>query len=102
MRGLGGGADVPWARQFPRGGRVEDVTDWPTLAQVREAWDRVHAAFLARLESITREQLALETGAPGLDRTLLGTLALAALHDSYHVGQLGAARTRFGQERLVG
>jgi hypothetical protein len=32
----------------------------------------------------------------------LGALGLAALHDSYHVGQLAMARRRYGLDRLVG
>ena len=101
-RGLGGSVDVPWAKQFPRGGELEDVTAWPDLADVRAKWDDVHAAFMERLETLTPEQLAAETPLPGLDKTLLGAIGLAALHDAYHVGQLGAARRLHGLDRVVG
>ena len=101
-KALGADLHVAWARQFPRGGVVEDVTDWPTLEQVRSAWDEVHTAFMARLEKVTPEQLAAETMIPGLDKTLMGVLGLATLHDVYHLGQLGAARRHHGLERMVG
>ena len=34
---LGAKVEVPWGGQFPRGGRVEDVKSWPTLAEVTAA-----------------------------------------------------------------
>ncbi len=101
-RGLGATLDIPWASQFPRGGAVENVTTWPTLAEVLATWDTVHAAFMERLEALTSEQLAASTKIPGLDDTLLGAMALAMLHDSYHVGQISAARRRYGLSRVVG
>ena len=102
LRGLGGAVDLPWASQFPRGGKYEDVRDWPTLADVRARWDEVHTAFMAQLATITSEQAAAETRIPGLDKTILGVVALAAMHDAYHVGQLGTLRRNFGLDRLVG
>jgi uncharacterized damage-inducible protein DinB len=100
--GLGANAAVPWAQQFPRGGKLEDVTEWPALAEVRARWDEVHAAFMGAIEPLTSEALAAETKVPGLDKTLLGAIALAALHDSYHVGQIAAARRLHGLDRIVG
>lgn len=101
-RSLGSDVRVSWAKQFPRGGQLKDVTEWPALDDVRSAWDEVHADFMKRLESITPEQLAAETVLPGLDKTMLGALGLAALHDVYHLGQLGAARRLHGLDRMVG
>ena len=101
-RGLGLKISPAWARQFARGSQVKDVTSWPSLDEVRAAWDEVHAAFMAQLETITAEQVAAKTPIAGLDDTLLGALGLAALHDAYHVGQLAAARRVHGLERIVG
>ena len=69
---------------------------------MRTKWDEVHAAFTTRLEMLTSAQLGAATESPGLDKTLLGTLGLAAIHDSYHIGQLAAARRLYGLERIVG
>lgn len=102
LRGLGGALDVPWAAQFPRGGKLEDVTDWPALAEVRARWHEVHEEFAARLETLTSAELSAATAIPGLDKTLLGAIGLSALHDAYHVGQLAAARRHYGLDRLVG
>ena len=102
LRALGGKPEVPWAEQFPRGGTYEQVRDWPTLSDVRTRWSEVHTAFVAALETVTSEQVHAETRVPGLDKTLLGVVGLAALHDAYHIGQLGQMRRNFGLERLVG
>lgn len=102
LKGLGGAVDLPWTSQFPRGGKFEDVRTWPALAEVRAGWDQVHEAFMARLETVTAEQLPAVNSNPSLDKTFLGTIGLAVLHDAYHVGQLGAMRRPFGLERLVG
>lgn len=101
-RALGGRADVPWAREFRRGGEVDAVTQWPTLEEVRARWDEVHPAFMDALETLTPERLAAKTEVPGLSDDVLGVIGLAALHDSYHVGQLASASRRFGRDRLVG
>jgi uncharacterized damage-inducible protein DinB len=101
-RGIGAPVDVPWGKPFARGAEVKDVTAWPTLAELRTRWDEVHATFLAQLETLTSEQVAANTAVPGLDGTLLGTLGLAAVHDAYHIGQLGAARRLHGLDRVVG
>lgn len=99
---LGAKIEVPWSGQFPRGGKVEDVKSWPTLAEVRAKWDEAHPVFMAALEGLTGEQVHAKTSAPGLSDDVLGVVALGALHDAYHVGQLGAARRRFALDRLVG
>lgn len=99
---FGGRVDVPWSAEFPRGGSIESVKAWPTLEQVRAKWDEVHPAFMAALGTLTSERLAEKTKVPGLSDDWMGVVALAALHDSYHLGQLGAARRRHGLDSLVG
>lgn len=102
LRAMGGSPGVPWAAQFSRGSDPATVTEWPSLADVREHWTAVHADFMARLELLTPDAVAAATRVPGLEPTMLGVLGLAALHDSYHVGQLALCRRTLGLERLVG
>lgn len=99
---LGAKIEVPWGARFPRGGKVEDVKAWPTLAEVRAKWDEAHPVFMSMLEGLTAESLRTKTKLPGLSDDVLGVVALGALHDSYHVGQIAAAMRRFGKDRLVG
>lgn len=102
LRALGGSPDVPWAAQFPRGGDPAAVTEWPSIADVKARWSAVHGDFMARLETLTSEDVAKETRVPGLEPTMFGVLGLATVHDAYHVGQLALCRRRFGLDRLVG
>lgn len=99
---LGGKADVPWAKYFQRGGEHGDSAGWPTLAEVRACWSDVHAAFMAQLEKQTMDGLKAETQVPGLEPTLFGVVGLAAVHDTYHLGQLAMCRRELGLDRLVG
>ncbi len=95
-------AEVPWGGHFRRGGEVKDEPSWPSLSEVRSKWDEVHAAFMKGLEALTPERLSAKTKVMGLSDDLLGVVALAAAHDSYHVGQLAAARRRYGLDRILG
>ena len=101
-RGLGEMPDVPWMDLFRRGGERRDMDQWPTLAEIRERWDEVHAAFMARIKTLDAGELHAPSTLPGLEKTLMGALGLAALHDCYHVGQLALLRRHHGLERLVG
>ena len=101
-KGLGAPVETHWGKLFSRGGEVRDEATWPTLAEVRAKWDEVHATFIAKMDTLTSEQVAAKTAIPGLDDTLLGALGLGALHDAYHVGQLAAARRLHGLDRVVG
>ena len=102
MMVIGGSVEVPWSSHFRRGSEIKNQDQWPSLTEVRAKWEEVHKEFMSQLETVTSEQLSSPTESPGLDNTVLGTLGLAALHDSYHVGQLAAARRRYGLERIVG
>ncbi|MFN8586715.1 MAG: DinB family protein [Candidatus Eisenbacteria bacterium] len=99
---IGGKVDIAWAKHFQRGGEHGDGAGWPSLADVRAKWSEVHAAFMAALERQTMDGLKVETPVPGLEPTLFGVVGLAAVHDSYHLGQLAMCRRELGLERLVG
>jgi len=99
---IGCDVEVPWGGHFRRGGEVKDESSWPPLAEVRAKWDEVHEAFMKALETLTPERLSAKTKVMGLSDDVLGVVALAAVHDGYHVGQIAAARRRFGLARLLG
>jgi hypothetical protein len=85
-------------------GEKRAPADLPPLAEVTAFWDEVSGRILARMEELTDEELNVETDAsfPVQDRTVLGALAFLALHDSYHMGQLGYLRTVLGKPGLAG
>ena len=99
---LGGKVDVAWAKHFQRGGEHVETAEWPSLADVRAKWSEIHAAFMTQLEKQTAEGVKAETPVPGLEPTMFGVIGLAAVHDSYHLGQLAMCRRELGLDRLVG
>lgn len=99
---LGAAIEAPWEKRYVRGYAPASIAEWPTIAEVRAKWDEIHAAFTAALESKSSADALAKSRAPGLADDLLGVVALAALHDSYHIGQIGSARRHFGLPGIVG
>ncbi len=94
--------EFPWPG-FKRGEARTDPTTWPELTDVARLYDEAHVAILAGLEGVTVEWLAEPKGAmPGLGDGRYGTLALMALHECYHCGQISQLRRSLGLDGLVG
>ncbi|HVP39355.1 MAG TPA: DinB family protein [Candidatus Saccharimonadales bacterium] len=95
--------EIPWGGMFARGAALEPTQAAPSLEEIRAAWDDVTGALMARFEQLGEAELSGPVADfPSLDRTVRGALAMAAMHDSYHVGQLSLVRKALGHERLVG
>jgi uncharacterized damage-inducible protein DinB len=93
----------PLSRYLADARSIEDIGEWPALAEVRRAWLAVSAHLsdaLANLESGAIER----TGAhrfPVGDSSPLGMLAFLAQHDSYHVGQAAFIRRQLGKPAMT-
>jgi uncharacterized damage-inducible protein DinB len=76
--------------------RLEDMTRWPTLAEIGAAWTDVSRAIGQHLGAVTAEQLdgPPQVRLPG--RSLLEAFMFMVQHDSYHVGQLALLRSQAG------
>jgi hypothetical protein len=95
--------EIPWGARFARSAALDLSAPLPTLDEVRSSWNEISAALAARFEQLGEPELAAPAGAfPSLDQTTRGALAMAALHDSYHVGQLAYVRKSLGHGQLVG
>ena len=102
-RVVGVDREIPWGGVFARGAEVRMSAALPSLAEIRTQWDEISRVLMERLEQLGEAELAAPAGQfPSLDQTVRGALAMAALHDSYHVGQLGYVRRLLGRDRLVG
>ena len=105
LRLLGDGIDTGWGDVFARGAALDDASKYPGKADVLRVHDDVATRIMTRLASLTAEDLAREatTGPklPGI-KNVGDQLGFFALHDSYHVGQLGYIRKAFGLAGLVG
>lgn len=102
LRIAGGEAENPFADQLGEADGIDDVAEFPTLAEVREAWIELDRKLERRLSALTDADLDAIPSAtfPVADETLSGALAFLAQHDSYHIGQLCYLRKYMGHEAV--
>jgi uncharacterized damage-inducible protein DinB len=78
---------------------ASDAIDWDSLV---ERFNASREACLAALASLTDESLAEKMPDPfGNDSTRAGMLAILAIHQCYHAGQLGMARRAAGHKAAI-
>src|SRR5690349_1553862 len=81
-------------KQFSRGSMPDpDAGKYPSAAEIRSVFDRVHAQVLEEAPSFTSEQLNEPVEPPfAVEQTKLGALLLCSHHEMVHAGQLGLLR----------
>jgi uncharacterized damage-inducible protein DinB len=89
----------PLARYVVDARSIEDIREWPSLAEIRAAWLGISAHLQAVLGSLAREDLDRPNADrfPLTDGTQLGLIAFLVQHDSYHLGQVGFLRRQCGK-----
>jgi uncharacterized damage-inducible protein DinB len=89
----------PLARYLADVRSIEDITDWPTLDEIRYAWLAVSGHLRAVLRGMTAGELAEPDSHrfPVSDGTRLGMITFLVQHDSYHLGQIGFIRRQLGK-----
>ena len=89
----------PIARYLADVRSIDDITEWPSLEEIRSAWLGVSAHLQTVLDQLTAAELAAPTAQRFLeeDTTPLGMVAFLAQHDSYHLGQIGFIRRQLGK-----
>jgi hypothetical protein len=94
----------PHAELFARGGSADDPAALPPLAEITRHWDEVSKQMLARFEQLGDAELdaAVEGSYPVELPGLMGALSFFAMHDSYHLGQLGFLRAALGRPGIAG
>jgi uncharacterized damage-inducible protein DinB len=77
---------------------IDEVTEWPSLSDIRTRWSRINETLAARLEQLSAEDLERETEQefPIGKRTLLGAVAFLVSHEAYHIGQMSLLRKHAG------
>jgi hypothetical protein len=101
--GLAGGSyDFPHAERFARDAEVAPA-ELPPLTKVVAHWDAVSESLLSRFAALEDADLdgQVDREFPGDDRSLLGALSFLALHESYHLGQIGFLRTALGRKGIA-
>jgi uncharacterized damage-inducible protein DinB len=95
--------DNPIAPFLEKARGIDDITAWPTLAEVRAAWRAVSAHLLAALDAVSAAELATPDAHrfPVSDPSRLGMIAFLTQHDSYHIGQLAFLRRQAGKPPMA-
>ncbi len=89
-------------RRFQKGSTpVADGSTYPSGAEIRLVFDRVHEQAMREMSSYTAEQLAEPLPAPtAVTATKLGSLFFCPLHEMLHAGQIGMLRRMLGKAPL--
>ena len=98
LKGLGAPLPCPLASYLGEWRGIDQISEWPTLAEVRNAWEAGSQALMERLGTISAAELDAPspTKMPVYEQTALGVLAFLIQHDSYHIGQLSLLRKYAG------
>ncbi len=93
----------PLSRYLAQASSIDDIIEWPTLAEQREWWRTVSRHLSDVLAARTPEELSRPDAHrfPMADSTELGLIAFLAQHDSYHIGQMGFLRRQLGKEAMT-
>ena len=104
LRTLGERFHTTWGELFGRGATLQEQGKYPRVEEIKRVADEINRKLYATLEGLGDGQLA--EPAKGIDvpgaKTLADQIALFAMHDSYHVGQMAYIRKGLGYPRIVG
>jgi len=92
---LGEERDDPWAEKFGDA-EATDGSDYPTIAEMRDAWEHLAADFAEVMASKTDADFDRPVDGPHDEKTLRDQLVFFAWHEGYHMGALGAQLKRLG------
>ena len=95
-------AATPFDGMMSGANSVEDITQYPTVDDIRVAWDEISDKLASRMETLTDDELneTSDPTFPGDNRTVLGAMAFLLQHEAYHIGQLALIRKYFGGEAM--
>ena len=104
LKMLGVDWDNTWVELFARGSERVDDAQYPSVEEMRKAWQDVSAKLSTALRTPQEDVMAREApkGPPSFDGKLSGTVAFFAFHDTYHVGQVSFLRKWLGYGQAVG
>ena len=93
---------IPWSDLFATGSVIGDLRQYPSAGELEAVWRSASAELMRRLDACGEAEL----GAPSPewltshDGTLRGGLGYVALHEAYHIGQMGFLRKWLGFDQL--
>jgi len=92
----------PLAPYLAEARTIEDITAWPSLGELCDAWCAVSAHVQMALERMAGADLAQANAVrfPLADGTQLGMITFLVQHDSYHLGQMAFLRRQLGKPAM--
>ena len=101
---LGDKTDFKYSDLYKMGSQVQDISAYPSVAEIKAEWDSATTKLMALLENVTEAQLKKpnEANYPIGEKNVMGALSFCAFHESYHIGQVGYIRKFLGYETLIG
>jgi uncharacterized damage-inducible protein DinB len=101
---LGKEWSAPWEALFARGAKRVGAEQYPSAAEIKQAWTEVSEKLSTALADASPEALGRPPvhAAPSLDGTVAGTVGFLCLHETYHLGQMGYVRKLLGHGPTVG
>jgi uncharacterized damage-inducible protein DinB len=96
LKRFGSELDDPYAEKF-RDAPATDGSDYPSMAELRAAWEAVSGDFMDAVSSLSEEQLdaPLEDGWHE-EQVLRDQVVFFAWHEGYHMGAIGQVRKALG------
>lgn len=89
--------------QFGRGSTpVANPAAYPPISDIRTAFDRIHRESIEMISGMNREELDSPTaGEPHpMFSTKAGAIGMAAMHETFHAGQIALIRRLAGKPPL--
>lgn len=104
LKTIGGQWDSSWASLFARGSERVDNAAYPTVDEIRSAWDQISEQLKTALREVPEETLnkTAPEGPPSFDKKVSGNVAFLAFHDAYHTGQVSFLRKWLGYGQTIG
>src|SRR5262245_45506161 len=95
---LGVERENPLARYLAAAKTIDDIKEYPSIAEALSAWSDVSHALRDRLGAITAPELdeVVNPRFPMPNPSRLAALTFLVQHDSYHIGQLALLRKHAG------
>jgi uncharacterized damage-inducible protein DinB len=95
----------PWTELFDLGARPLEPSKYPPMNDLVESFNNVTDKMMKRLEKVEDQELdgkpSLMVEVPGAVNTVGGMVSFGALHEAYHIGQMGYLVRLLGGDRLI-
>jgi uncharacterized damage-inducible protein DinB len=104
LKYLGADWEASWSPLFKRGAQRTADEEYPSIEEIRSAWQAVSEKLLNLLASPPAEELSktAEAGPPSFDGKMSGQVAFFAFHETYHTGQVSYLKKWLGYGQTVG